>query len=461
MAQKSALPGVVTMKLDQVRIENYRAIELLTLRLHPQLTVLHGDNGHGKTSVLNAIAVGLGSIPRLLPNVSSIDFLKTDHRELQPHLVQLITTDWMVWERRKNFGVPRKPGVRSRIASVPLPGLDSSGNPVGLRNLREVLAEIVDADMESKPPIDLPIVAFYDTDRAVLDVPQRRRGSRRELTRYDALEGALSARSDFRDFFNWFDAKEGEELRKKRDLRDFDYQLNELNAVRSAIESMIPGVSQPRTTRNPTGFVVSVKRPDGEGDTELAISQLSGGYRIMLALAADLARRMAQGNPHKDDPLQSEAIVLIDEVDLHLHPSWQQRVLPDLMRTFPNAQFIVSTHSPQVLTTVEQERVVRLYWEGDGIAAAGAGGHTYGAPAGDVLTAVMGVDERPPKNEFAVALDEYMRLVDDGKGKSKTALQLRSKLERLSPDDYALDRADIEMMVQEVVNSPGEHSETH
>ncbi len=447
------------MKLDQVTIENYRAIEQLTLRLHPQLTVLHGENGHGKTSVLNAIAVGLGRILRLLPEVRSIAFLKTDRRGLQPHLIQLITTDGLVWQRRRNFGVPRKPDVTSHTGTAVV--RDSHEDPVGLRNLREVLAEIVDADMESKPPIDLPIVAFYDTDRAVLDVPQRRQGSRREFTRYDALEGALSARSNFRDFFNWFDAKEGEELRKKRDLRDFDYQLNELSAVRCAIESMIPGVSQPRTTRNPTEFVVSVKRPDGEGDTELAISQLSGGYRIMLALAADIARRMAQGNPHKDDPLQSEAIVLIDEVDLHLHPSWQQRVLPDLMRTFPNAQFIVSTHSPQVLTTVHPEHIVELYRKGDGIAAAGAGGHTYGAPAGDVLTAVMGVDERPPKNEFAVALDEYMRLVDDGKGKSKTALQLRSKLERLSPDDYALDRADIEMTVQEVVNSQGENSEAH
>ena len=207
-------------------------------------------------------------------------------------------------------------------------------------------------------------------------------------------------------------------------------------------------------------FLVSEASESGEART-LALDQMSGGYRIMLALVADLARRMAQGNPHLEDPLQSEAVALIDEVDLHLHPSWQQRALPDLMRTFPNAQFIVSTHSPQALTTVKPENIVRLYRDGEGIAIAGAGGHTYGAPASDVLTAVMGVDERPPGNEFSVTLGEYILLVDAGKGKSERALQLRRKLEQLSPYDNALNRADIEMMVQDVVNNPGGNDVAH
>jgi predicted ATP-binding protein involved in virulence len=83
----------------------------------------------------------------------------------------------------------------------------------------------------------------------------------------------------------------------------------------------------------------------------------------MLAMVMDLARRMAQANPRLEDPLQSEAIVLIDEVDLHLHASWQQTILPDLLRVFPNAQFIVTTHSPQVLTTVEPEQIQILDWQ--------------------------------------------------------------------------------------------------
>ena len=177
---------------------------------------------------------------------------------------------------------------------------------------------------------------------------------------------------------------------------------------------------------------------------KLELDQLSDGQRAVLALAADLAWRMAQGNPHLEDPLASEAIVLIDEVELHLHPSWQQRILNDLQRTFRNAQFIVSTHSPQVLTTVEPEHVVELARKDGRIVAGSAAGWTYGAEAGDVLSVVMGVDERPV-NDFTEALALYRRLVSEGQGESEKAVELRATLERLSPDDPALARADLEI----------------
>ena len=175
----------------------------------------------------------------------------------------------------------------------------------------------------------------------------------------------------------------------------------------------------------------------------------------MLALAADLARRMAQGNPHLDDPLLSEAVVLIDEVELHLHPSWQQRILADLGATFPNTQFIVSTHSPQVLTTVKPEHIFELRRYGGGIVAEPASAPTYGAEAGDVLATVMGVEERPGGNEFVKTLARYTDLVSDGKGKSGSAARLRRSLEGLSPRDPALDRADIEIRRRELLERMG------
>lgn len=420
------------MRLERVIIENYRAIERLELPLHPRLTVLHGNNGDGKTSVLSAIAVGLSAVHRLLPTkVAGIDFQETDRRGMLPLRVELMVVDGITWRRQSSFG--------RRQSNA-------------LRQLEEFVGSITTADKEGRPPLDLPIVAFYDTDRAVFDLPQRRRGFRTEFSRYAALDGALSPRTNFREFFEWFYAKENDELRQQRESRDFNHRIKDLDAVRSAIKAMIPGASQPRTELSPLRFVVSITPEQGEPEI-LAINQLSGGYRIMLALVADLARRMAEGNPHLDDPLQSEAIVLIDEVDLHLHPSWQQRVLPDLMRAFPKAQFIVSTHSPQVLTTVKPEHIVALYREGDGISAAGAGGHTFGAKAGDVLDVVMGVKERPPgeHNKFVSKLERYNDLVYAGRGESPDALRLRHELEDLSPRDPGLGRADAEMRRQEVM----------
>ena len=419
------------MKLERVEIENYRAIEKLDLPLNSSLTVLHGGNAHGKTSVLSAIATGLGSIPRLLPDVSSIGFRKTDRRGLQQLRVALTTVDGVAWERRIL-------GPRTKAAG---------------RGLKDAMDAIVDADREETEPLDLPIVAFYDTDRAVFDKPQRG-NAKAEFRRYAALEGALSARTDFRDFFKWFYAKENEELRLQKKEHDFSHRLTDLNVVRRAIETMIPGVSNPRIDLRPPRLVVSVEHEDGTPE-ELSIDQLSGGDRIMLALAADLARRMAQGNPHLDDPLQSEAVVLIDEIELHLHPSWQQRILVDLARTFPNAQFIVSTQSPQVLTTVRPDHIVELRREGRGIVAEPASAPTYGAEAGDVLATVMGVDERPDGNEFVRELERYKDLVANGEGESPGAVKLRRNLDKMSPHDPALDRADIEIRRRKLLESMG------
>ncbi len=424
--------GTADMKLERVEIENYRAIEQLDLPLNPRLTVLHGDNAHGKTSVLSAIATGLGSILMHLPGVSGIGFRKTDGRGWRQVRVALTTIDGVAWDRRMRG--PRR-------------------NPVS-RDLKEAMDAIVYTDRQETAPFDLPIVAYYDTDRAVFGPPQRRRGFKTEFPRYEALQGALSARTDFRDFFTWFYPKENEELREQRGRKGFSHRFRDLEAVRRAIESMIPGVSNPRIALSPLRFIVSVESQDGWRE-ELSIDQLSGGYRIMIALAADLARRMAQGNPHLADPLQSEAVVLIDEIDLHLHPTWQQRVLADLTRTFPNTQWIVSTNSPQVLTTVGPEHVVELRRERAGIVAESASTPTYGAEAGDVLATVMRVNERPGGNEFVEKVMCYTDLVANGEGESPKAVRLRQDLDELSPRDPALDRADIEIRRRKLLKGMG------
>ena len=237
-------------------------------------------------------------------------------------------------------------------------------------------------------------------------------------------------------------------MREQKERRDFDYQLPELGAVRTAICSALSDVSEPRIRLRPLRFEVSLKTADRA--EQLDLGRLSGGYRAVLALVMDLARRMAQGNPQYGNPLESEAIVLIDEVDLHLHPSWQQRILGDLTRTFPNAQFIVSTHSPQVLTTVKPEQVVSLRLEDGRLAARAPDWGTWGAEAGDVLAVVMGVKERPV-NEFSEMLTRYRGLVAQGNGEGEEARRLRAMLDGIAPGDPALARADLEIPATQAV----------
>ena len=422
------------MKLKSVKIENYRAIDKLELMLDPSLTVFHGANGCGKTSVLSAIAVVVGDTMGALLDESTIDLCEEDWREgAEPPRVCVSVSDRhgeFIGERRGDEWLDKEFNAQRQAQ---------------LEFNRKVLDEHYRTSQN-----EMPIVAFYNTGRTASRMPEVSNDPRdiRKFSRLAALDGALSARTDFEALFAWFYAKEDEELRAQKARRDFDYQLKDLSAVRQAISSMLPEVSDPRIKLNPLRFVVSIK---SNGQVEnLSLDQLSGGYRIVLALAADLARRMAQGNPHLDDPLESEAVVLIDEIELHLHPAWQQRVLGDLRRTFPNTQFIVSTHSPQVLTTAEPQHIVELHRDGDHIEAGAPAGATYGAEAGDVLSVVMGVNERPPENEFTKALEQYRNLIREGQWASKKALALRKKLKRMSPDDPALDRANLEIKRREL-----------
>ena len=416
------------MRLRRAVIENYRAISRLELDLHPQMNVFFGGNAKGKTSVLNAIAVGLGGILKVIPEVSSNGFRSTDRPGEEPVRVELESTDGTKWER--TLGGPRRAGRLDALK-------DRLERFIAVGRWRD-LAE------------DLPILAFYDTERAIREQPLDRRRVSDETPRHGALEGALAAGADFSEFLRWFRAREHEELGLRSERRDHDYEVPALRAVRGAIRAMAPQITDIRIAFRPLRFEIGWQN-DGEPVERLRLSQLSGGYRVMLLLAADLARRMAQGNPHLDDPLQSEAIVLIDEVELHLHPSRQQTILPDLMRTFPNAQFLVSTHSPQVLTTVEADRVLELERENGAISAFVVPGSTYGARASDALRIVMGVDERPADNDFVKDLRRYLHLVAVGKGELKTALSLRGRLEAMAPDDPDLSRAAMELHRQQVM----------
>ena len=417
------------MRLKRALIENYRAITRLELDLHPRMNVFFGGNAKGKTSVLNAIAVGLGGIQKLLPGVSPIRFLDRDRRGTEAVRVELEAADGTKWERTM-----RGPRRTDRLAA-----------------LKERLDPVVAAEEADEPPLDLPIAALYDTDRVVPERPQRQ-GKPKDFFRFPALQGALSPRPDFGGFFEWFFGKEHQEANERKLRRSFEYQLPELAAVRRAIESLVTGHADPMVLFHPIRFTVSVAS-DGDGTGRLEIDQLSGGQRTMLVVAADLARRLAQGNPHLDDPLQSEAVVLIDEVELHLHPSWQQTVLPDLMSTFPNAQFLVSTHSPQVLTTVEADRIIHLEREDGEIGAFGVPVSTYGARASDALCDVMGVDERPAGNGFVKDLRRYLDLVADGEGETAAARALRQELAEIAPDDPDLRRAALEIRHQRALRN--------
>ena len=327
------------MKLKHITLENFRACEKLDFALGSRLTLLLGNNGSGKTSILDAIAIGLGAALTHLPSVSGITFKENgDIRQVDnvvsPYArVALETEDGLIWDR-----VKRRDKSRATIKATPM--------SVGLKALEAHLDRTVIDKLNSGDQYELPVMAYYGVSRAVLQVPLRRKGFPKSHTRMEALEQALEARSSFRSAFIWFYNKENEENRLQKEKRNFDVTLKELDAVRRAISAIFPDISNPHIEVNPLRLAVTIN-----GET-LDLMQLSDGYKTLLGLVIDLSMRMGLANPHLDNPLDAEAIVMIDEVDLHLHPSWQRRVLGDLLRTFSNTQFILTTHSPFVIETL-------------------------------------------------------------------------------------------------------------
>lgn len=323
------------LQIHELTIENFRCIETLQVRLNARINLLIGDNGSGKTAVLDALAIGLGPIATHLPGVKGVSFKKNDLREVDgtpmPYTRARLSTfeglSWTVSQSRDKSAATRKETPKAPGTKPLLAFLDR---------------EVLDPQNNGQPYI-LPLFAYYGVSRAVLDIPLRRKGFKKAHARFEALSESLHAGSRFRSAFIWFYHKENEEHRLQKEQRSFDVTLHELDAARRAITTMFPDLSEPHIELNPLRFVVK------QNGVSMALDQLSDGYQTMLGLVLDLCARFVMANPHLDNPLASKAVVLIDEVDLHLHPTWQHRVLGDLLRTFPNTQFVLTTHSPYIV----------------------------------------------------------------------------------------------------------------
>jgi len=326
------------MHIKKLIIDNFRSKEHNVIEPGRRLTLLVGENGSGKTTILDAMSIGLGALLTHLPKVSGLSFRKTDLRQVNNQYsaytrIRVESTDGVIWDRTDRRD-------KSRKTSEEIPA------GVGLLSLKDYLDKQIINPFNEGAPFLLPVFSYYGVSRALLELPLSRKGFPKSHQRFEALENALNSVSRFKSSFVWFYNKENEEQRMQKELKSFEYKLPELEAVRNAITKMFPDVSEPHIELNPLRFVV---KKDGE---TLDITLLSDGYKTLMSLVIDLAARMALANPQLVNPLESPAIVLIDEIDLHLHPHWQGRVVGDLMSVFTNTQFILTTHSPYIIESV-------------------------------------------------------------------------------------------------------------
>jgi predicted ATP-binding protein involved in virulence len=316
---------------------------------------------------------------------------------------------------------------------------------VGVKELYALLDPLVQQALEdggaadgSDLPPPIPLVAAYGTERAVVDVPLRERAFQSEVHRLAGLDQSLRANTRFKTVFEWF-------------------RLPELQWVRGAVARAQLHCKNPRVETKPIRMLVDFEHSDGSSEP-LDINSLSDGYRTHFSLVVDVARRMVQLNPSSDldDPIRgtnSEAVILIDEIDLHLDPAWQATVVQGLQDAFPNAQFVLTTHSEQVIGSVAASSVRKLV-SGNGEVLLESVPFAQGATGERILVDLMGAKERVP-GPTTEKLREYLSLVDSGEGQTPAVIALRKELELALPGEPQLHQADLEMQRRELMRKLG------
>ncbi len=380
------------MRVKRLQMTSFRGIGDLTLDFHEsEPTVLIGINGVGKSSILDCLSLLLSRfmewIGGYLPEEEIIKPIEMDisNHSTSTHLIISI-----LWDNGElNWEIVR---IRNGVSQDLGHEMTSS------------CANAIWRHWQKDPQYNIPLVVYYPVNRSALDITIEI-PNKTDFNQIDAYDKALTGgQIDFASFFYWFRIIEDLENEKLRDKHD--YINRQLEAVRQAIYSIIPEFSNLRVRRSPLRMTVRKQ------DEELIVNQLSDGEKCLLAMVGDLARRLAIANPGLPNPLEGSGVVMIDEIELHLHPKWQREIIPALKRTFPNCQFIITTHSPQIISQVKPDSIYILEKTNNGVIAIRPES-SYGRDSNRILEDLMDTSERP--QEIKERLQELFRLIDDGK----------------------------------------------
>jgi predicted ATP-binding protein involved in virulence len=441
------------MKIKNLHIQNLRGIRDLSIDIDGDSPIVFlGENGSGKTTILKGIARFAANLfldfTGRTKSSKSYEILSR-HFKLRPNIDISYGCDQASTSINFDFSsinfqdlqITSSYKVKSDQAYL-LP-LNSKEITKEITLYRNWILSMLKEDANAS----LPVSAYYSVSRSIesviLDSAEVLEDNQNESNYllYPQLliyKEELVSRQNFPRFFKWFKVREDLE-NEHRLNRDNEYRDRQLQSVREAITSIIPEFTNLRIKRSPLDMVVL------KDDQELSFESLSDGEKCFLAMVGDIARRLAIANPDiNKNPLNGDGLILIDEIELHLHPEWQRRVIPSLVKTFPNCQFIFTTHSPQVLGEV-QGRVYRLRRTDEGIVAELR--QTYGKDSNRILEEDMDTVERD--RDIQEDILQLFRYIDDGD--LKAARSLKHSLQEKIGEDPTFVKADVLMHRKEVL----------
>lgn len=405
------------MIIKELSLQNYRVFREVYFAFSDQVTLLAGVNGRGKSSVLDAIALMLS---RMLPQMSPAKggYLQLNESD--------ITHEEEACRLEATFNLAGYPvtfkGRRNNYSRATFQSL-----------LSQIRREIKDrygfSDMNRGNP---PVAVYYTTDRAICKMPRKLSYPNSDFPQgmEFAYIGALSRRVvDYKDFMTRFRnmitlTKENRQsilgAEAPEDVFgippvDNLYYLgnNAIQAIQDAVSKFLPEFHNLDVVEDPLRLVV---QKDNE---TFDLAQLSDGERSVIAMVIDLCKRLALLNPNRENPLEGSGIVLIDEIEIHLHPKWQREIIETFRNTFPNIQFIMTTHSPFVIQSVRSDSELLLL-DGKPLAQLGNTGI-------EVISQVVMEIDRPDVSE---RYEEQVEL-------AKSFLQLLDEAEKAPKDKLA------------------------
>jgi predicted ATP-binding protein involved in virulence len=451
------------MHIDELHIQNFRCFKEITFEFSSDnIGVIIGVNGSGKSSVLDCIAALLTKLQDEVIKIESGETfsllglrrkgIMAQKQEIENYLT-LDDINYEANEAAVSISIEFKTDITTDNYEKISWSINKSIINKDIKNGYNQINNYVNylyQKLEYNLGYNLPLFVYYKTHRMILDAKSMDLDStinRYKINQLNAYRGALdSAINNFQDFFIWF--REEEDSENEIRLRENDkYRNPNLEVIRKAIEKFLEEfpnshfsnlrVVRTKSQRN-LDFTRSSIPPSltiTKNNQDFKLEQLSDGEKMLLMLVTDLARRLAIANPGLGvEALHGKGIVLIDEIDLHLHPQWQRLVIPGLTRTFPNCQFIVTTHSPQVLSKVKKENVFIL----ENYKLVEITPHTYGKDSNSILYELMDVKARPV--EVQEKIDACFALIDEEKIE-EAKLKLQELADLLGENDSEIVRA--------------------
>ncbi|CAI8831366.1 putative ATP-binding protein involved in virulence [Pseudomonas sp. IT-P74] len=419
------------MILRKLKLKDFRRFEDIEVDFHPELTVIAARNGQGKTTILEAIATALG------PFVGAFDMGKSKHIErTDARYVRLGSS----FENEQKF-----PVIIDAALDVPdIKWQRALHGPKSRTTIKEAApladwGKALQEALRSQVETALPLVSYYPAGRLWITHNNSSRKAVVSASRTMGYEDCLSSASNFVQMQQWM-RKATMALLQQQEMPGYEQSdlKPRIAGIQNAVNLVLEDEGWSNFHYSLSYEELAMSHPD---HGLLPISLLSDGVRAMISLTADMAFRCARLNGQFQElaSLRTKGIVLIDEVDLHLHPAWQQQVLAALRKAFPKIQFIVSTHSPQVLTTVNREQIRVIHKDEQGWISEQPAISPLAQESGDALAGVMNVSTRPPMDIVETA-HAYEQLVRDGSGTSLQAQKLKKEMDDAG---YEISEADM------------------